>query len=950
MVTTYLKSIWFWLVFFPIVYLLSGFFLLPWLTQTQLPTFLKNEYHLNISLEEVSFNPLSFELHVKHLNLYNERNEGLIQLKHGYINYDFLALFKKEIIFSNVHLDELFVDAQLSHDGHLNFMELFSAFPSSQEEPVGSNKNTLPFSITHVEINKATAKFTDFAPEKPFVLDIGPLNYMINNLSFEKNDLSIHALKLVLENQEKITLASSLSVDPLVIHGELRINDFTLPLFCHYLLPKMPAQLKSGALFGTLPFTLDLSKETPLFSLEKASISLQELRFHDPKEVEVLHLPKIDANGISLFWPASHVTLENLIIAQPTIALHFDKTYTPNLTTLFTLPKTESSSKETSSKPWEFMLKSISLEDGNVTLIDSNARNAKTSLSKLSIAVNELSSDLNQTIDYGLSVIIDEKAHLESKGSYHQGTQTLHASLDAKGLPLPKLQPYLEPYTPLKLTKGELSTHANIELSLKQSLDALFKGSIRLSSLNVNDAFAKPLLAWEHLALNNIVFDTTPLLLHVNHISLEKPYVNLDIKKDKSTNFSTLLKPKKESTSSKKLSAKKEETAFHVLIGDLVLKNGKANFKDASLPIPFATLIQNLNGTFSTLDTKNSKPSVLKLEGKVDKYGYAKIGGSLLAFDFKNRANVKILFKNIDMPSLTPYSGKFVGYAIKEGKLSMDLSYKIQKGLMEGENKINLDSLTLGDKIESEEATNLPLGLAIAILKDSKGQIDIDLPVSGDLNSPDFKYGALVWKAIGNLLGSIVTSPFSLLGSMLGIETQTLKSIDFASGESDIIASEEEKMEYYKQILEKKPALKLSITPSYNETLDTKALQEKALDAYMETLSKNAKASPDSYGKMLKEIFVKKFSQEAYDTLIQKAKEENLERGAINETLKSRLASTLSLSQNALSTLATQRADAITKMMTQKYAIPANKLLKNEIQSSEALRETWVGCTMSITN
>ena len=185
---------------------------------------------------------------------------------------------------------------------------------------------------------------------------------------------------------------------------------------------------------------------------------------------------------------------------------------------------------------------------------------------------------------------------------------------------------------------------------------------------------------------------------------------------------------------------------------------------------------------------------------------------------------------------------------------------------------------------------------------------------------------------------------------MLGIETQTLKSIDFAAGEIDIIASEEEKMEHYKQILEKKPALKLSITPSYNETLDTKALQEKALDAYMETFSKNAKASPDSYGKLLKEIFIKKFSQEAYDTLIQKAKEEHLERGAINEALTNRLASTFSLSQNALSTLATQRADNIMKMMTQKYAIPANKLLKNEIQSSEAVRETWVGCTMGITN
>ena len=140
------------------------------------------------------------------------------------------------------------------------------------------------------------------------------------------------------------------------------------------------------------------------------------------------------------------------------------------------------------------------------------------------------------------------------------------------------------------------------------------------------------------------------------------------------------------------------------------------------------------------------------------------------------------------MPSLTPYSGKFIGYAIQKGKLSMDLSYKIKQGLMEGDNKINLDSLTLGEKIESDEATSLPLGLAIAILKDSKGQIDLNLPVSGDSNDPEFRYGAIVWKAIGNLIGGIVTSPFSLIGSILGIETQSLQSIDFAAGASELIA------------------------------------------------------------------------------------------------------------------------------------------------------------------
>ncbi len=950
MVIRTVKSIYFWLVLVPSFYVLGGFFLLPWLIQTQLPSLAKSEYHLSVSLEEVTFNPLTFELHVKNLTLYNERNEALIRLGHGYVNYHFLALFKKEIILSNLHLDELFVDAQLSREGHLNLMEPLSSLLFVEQNATESTNTSLPFSITHTEINKASARFSDFAPEIPFTLDIGPLDYTINNLSFEKNDLSIHALKLALQNHEKITLASSVSFDPFVIHGELKINDLILPPFWHYLLPKMPAKLNQGSLFATLPFTLDLSRQTPLFFLEKASISLQELLFHDPKEALILHLPKIDASGLTLSWPESKLLLETLFVAQPTIHLELDKTYTPSLVALFTLPNPEKNPETNASTPWEFTLKTLQLDEGNITFIDTNTHHAKTSLSHVALIAKDISSDLNQTINYALSTTIDAKANIASQGSYHQKTQTLHASLDAKALPLSKLQPYLEPYTPLKLTKGELSTQASFQLDLQEDLKALFKGSLIFSFLNINDALGKSLLSWDTLALKEIVFDTHPLVLHVNHIALEKPYVNLDIKKDKSTNFSTLLKPSNHQKSPKKSPSKKKENPLHLRIGDVVLKQGKANFKDASLPIPFATLIQNLNGTFSTLDTKNSKPSVLKLEGKVDKYGYANIGGSLLAFDFKNRANLKILFKNIDMPSLTPYSGKFVGYAIKQGKLSMDLSYKIQKGLMEGENKINLDSLTLGEKIESEEATNLPLGLAIAILKDSQGQIDIDLPVSGDLNSPDFKYGALVWKAIGNLLGSVITSPFSLIGSILGIETQALKSIDFAAGERELIASEEEKMEDYKKILEKKPELKLRITPSYNEIADTKALQEKALDTTIEKLSKNAKNSDDSYAKALKELFIERFSSEAYKTLLQKANEENLDQGAINDRVKNKLLATFTLAPDALTTLARQRADAILRMMTQKYAIPSHKLLTAQIETSDTIREKWIGCAITISN
>ncbi len=302
------------------------------------------------------------------------------------------------------------------------------------------------------------------------------------------------------------------------------------------------------------------------------------------------------------------------------------------------------------------------------------------------------------------------------------------------------------------------------------------------------------------------------------------------------------------------------------------------------------------------------------------------------------------------MPSLTPYSGKFVGYAIKEGKLSMDLNYKIKKGLMEGDNKINLDSLTLGDKIESEEATNLPLGLAIAILKDSKGQIDIDLPVSGDLNDPEFRYGSIIWRAIGNLIGSVVTSPFKLLGSILGIETENLKSIDFAAGEYALIDSEEEKMEQYKQILEKRSELKLLITPSFNEALDTKALQEQNVTAQIEAMIPKKSKEDDSYGKAIKKLFIQKYSDDAYSKLMKSYKEESLDVGAINDRLIAKIAESVTITPEALQSLASKRAEAIIQNLTTKHNVAAERLRTNEVSSSDAIREEWIGCAISVSN
>jgi len=953
-----LKSIWFWSIFLPLLYTLCGFFLLPWLAVTKIPPLLKDQFNLNVHIEKIDFNPFTFELKVDNLTLHDEAQNKVIGFEHIYMNYEPSFLFKKEIFIQSFLIDTPSIDLKIDGNGSLNLMRIFAEMPTKQDvNTTATDKSDMPLSflIGQIDIKNGDILFQHEKSKEPFSVHLGPLNYTINNLGFQKDDLSIHALKAVFQNEEKISFASSVVLEPLKLHGKLEIKQIALPSFWTYLMEGYKGTLKQGDLSLYLPFSVDLSKETPLVSIEKANLSIEKVIFQDEKQKTLISIPKFTIDDIYFEWPKAQVSIDSIAILEPFIDVQLEKNYELSLVKLFTSPNKKaqpvaSASKETPIN-WDFSLKNFTLAKGQIDLLDTNIKNSgKTKFSEVTFGAQNITHDMNKPIVYTVSTNIDDKAQLSLKGSLVPQTMTIKSSIEATALSIAKIQPYVEPFTTLSLKDGLLSLKAKLDASFEEKKEPFIKleTSLDMSKLIINDSFNKPIISWDKLLIDTITYNTAPHALHVGKITLNKPYVNLDIKKDKSSNFTNITKPTS-NTNNTKSTSKNQQKEMEIVLDTMSLKGGSANFKDASLPIPFATFINNLNGSFSTLDTKNTKPSKLFLEGKVDKYGYSKIEGSVLPFNFKDNANLKILFKNIDMPSLTPYSGKFVGYAIQKGKLSMDLSYKIKKGMMEGANKINLDSLTLGDKIESEEATNLPLGLAIAILKDSKGQIDLNLPVSGDLNDPDFKYGAIVWKALGNLLGSIITSPFSLIGSLLGIETETLKSVEFSGGEYQIIASEEEKMDQYRQILEKKPELKLTITPSFNEEVDTLAIKESTIEKQIEAITKGSKEE-NSYGKAIKTLFVKKFSQDAYDNLIKSYKDEKLDLGTINDNLKSKIALALVVSPEELNALAHKRADAIILNLTQIQKIASPKILKGELKSSDAIRESWVGCEVSISN
>jgi hypothetical protein len=254
------------------------------------------------------------------------------------------------------------------------------------------------------------------------------------------------------------------------------------------------------------------------------------------------------------------------------------------------------------------------------------------------------------------------------------------------------------------------------------------------------------------------------------------------------------------------------------------VSDAAADFADRSLPLPFDAKIAALNGEISTIATTSSEPSTVKMEGSVDEFGRVQVSGTVTPLDPAANTDIRVAFENVDMPKFSAYSIPFAGQEISSGRLDLDLGYAISEGALVGENRVVLRDFELGDKVEHPGAMSLPLGLAVALLKDPDGRIDLDVPVRGDVNDPEFKYGAVVAKALFNLITKIVTSPFALLGNLVGAEAGELEYLVFEPGRADLSPPEIEKAGKIAEALGLRPQLALQIGGVYAPDNDAAAL------------------------------------------------------------------------------------------------------------------------------
>jgi hypothetical protein len=290
-------------------------------------------------------------------------------------------------------------------------------------------------------------------------------------------------------------------------------------------------------------------------------------------------------------------------------------------------------------------------------------------------------------------------------------------------------------------------------------------------------------------------------------------------------------------------SAPPAEQSWSVKLGRMKVTNADVDYTDDSLPIPFSRAISKLSGGIDSFDTESSSPTRLRLTGQVGQYGEVKVSGTLRALEPLKQADIKASFKNLDMPGASAYSIRFAGRKVASGRLDVDMHYVFRDGMLDGNHKIVLRDFQLGEKVPYPEALDLPYDLAISLLKDSNGNIDVDLPVEGDVNDPTFKISGVIMHALANLITQIITSPFRLLGRLVGLgDSEGFDQVLFEPGSAQLAPPEQEKVAKVADALVQRPKLAVQLHGVSNELADSQALRAAAVRARLDQRVGNADA------------------------------------------------------------------------------------------------------------
>ncbi len=867
-----------------LVYALTGFLLAPWLAKRELPRFVDEQFQRRARVGEIAFNPFTLVLRVNDFALEEKDGRPIFGFHEATVDLGWRSLVRRGWVLSAARLTEPAVRVEISKENRLNLAALATGSGGGPTRP-----EPVRFAIGHIAIENGRIDFED--QREGYKNSFERLSFELSSLSTLDHGQGPYALTAQTGDGATLRWEGALSLQPLAVSGTLALKHASLPPLNPYLNDYLKARIVSGHADIELPYRFTLDAGKPQVNVTGAKLALQDFSLAAlGTEPPFAKLGRLALEGVTLDLQARRAAAQSLRAADFAIAASRDRQGVLDLSRLLVERETDPASPA-----WQAGISAVELADGHVSFTDLGSGLALT-LERAAAKLTDASSDTSKPLAFELAADIGKGGRISARGKAMPAAGALEARVEASGIALAPLQPLLAQYANVKLASGELSLAGDLRAGDK-SPKFVYAGSAAITNAALQDDAGTRLIAWKSLATSALRVSLAPDRAEIDELRWNAPAGRLAIAADRTTNIGRVFRHKEETAipgaakgGGQSADKPGESGSFAVKVRRVRVEQGALDFSDDSLSPGFATGIHELTGTVNGVSSERDTYSQFTLEGRVNEYGYARLSGALNPFAPRDRTSFRVQFRNLDVAKVSPYTMKFAGYRVASGRLSLDLNYRVRNNLLEGDNQIVLDQFTLGERVESPSALNLPLELAVALLKDADGRIDVAVPISGNLDDPQFSYGALIWKAIGNLVTSVVTAPFRALARVFGGSGEELGTISFEPGSSRLLPPEREKIGRIVQALAKRPELKLVIPGRYDAEADALALKRAALRREIGKRAGFNVTEEDPPGPIsledrptrdaLRALFAERFSETELDRLKAEAEAKAREAGA----------------------------------------------------------------------
>jgi len=818
------------------------------------------------------------DLALKELIVNESNNTPLLRLPSLELNIGALEVFANTATITALSARNPELHLKQNRNGELNVASLVSM--PTEEAPPQPKKEAAPFiyRIDDFILEGGKLHFVDEAPARPYRNSLTNVRLTAKSFTNEKEKKSDVELSFESESKERLNYSAIVQLDPLLVEGKFDLKGFRLgPLFPYYE-NVLNLEVRDGILDASGEHKLAADEKELAVSVGNLNAACKSLQLYLAGKAEPLwRIP-------SLLIKETNVDVNKKSIAIGAFESQGGKGSVEreadgmiNYARLFKTkaadeqPKT--AEKET---PWQVTARRINLERFGIVFEDKSLKNPTTLVaSDFSWRIENFSNATGSRSKTTIQTRINDKGALRLSGSLGTLPAVGDLKIEAKQVDLLPFQPYIIDRVNFLLSSGRVSTTGALTFDAggEGPLKVGYQGKIQISEFaTVMKNESQDLLKWKSLDLNDFQFTLEPMQLTMNEIALSEFYSRLILGADGKFNLQQLMAQgedqEEKSTAANSPSQKTEQSTStspaddkQIRIGQITLKDGNVNFSDFFIKPNYSANLTSVAGTISKLQADT--PADMEIQAKLDNTAPVEIRGKINPLAKDLFLDVAANVEGIELSPLSPYSGKYVGYGIEKGKLSFKVKYKVDNRKLAADNQITLNQLTFGEKVESPDATKLPVLLAVALLKDRNGVIDIDLPISGSLDDPQFSVGGLVLKIIFNIITKAVTAPFALLGAMVG-GGEELSYVEFDYGRAALTQSGETKLKSLATAMDNRPALKLEIAGRVDPVNDPEGLKRVSIERKVKAQKMKDLARRGKAPKSLDDVRIEKDEYQRY--------------------------------------------------------------------------------------